>query len=286
MVNIEENIELKSNGAYSLTKTEINKLNRSEKREIKKDKFEKLKKRLKEFSINEDHFTLKNLEKETEKVLIVFNKDKIVTAKEINDGILPQISQHLITLNDRNNKTIKEFETIYSLFDELDEEYIKSIVGTLNAVELTTQNLSVTQNELLENTTSLEKAKEHQKKIIEELVRHRDQIKKIQHLEDVDQLWKEYQRIISEQRDIQNLIQKQEENVEKINLELLEKQTITENSITERQQTLEQKIVTLEDKYKEKEIEFKEKIKYAYFIGGGAGILALIEFGIILAKLL
>lgn len=318
-------------GVYSLNKSEVSSINRREKQEIKKENFLKLKEELEKFS-SEAQISIKLEDMEEQEKIFFFNTDVLVKASDLNDK-LGIIREHLKLLNEINGKNIKKFEKIYNLFEELDKEYIKSIVGTIKAVELTTEELVGTQGELQKNTEELEKNTadikeilEQQKILIANLVKQKEKLDRLEHLEDIDDIaerlyaWEE--KIVV----IKNLLNELGENIdensreisrvegelkeklfslenrareiekrfetdlnqqkEELNTKIKEQEESFSEKIKEQEKNFSDKLQELEEKQSSMNQELTQKIKNAYLLGGAVGLLAIIEFIIIFTKVL
>lgn len=104
-----------------------------------------------------------------------------VTGDELNSR-LSEISNHLIYLNDTNNKTIKEFGLVYDALEALDKEYIQGIVGTLNKV--------------VDVSDGLKKAHERIEQLVNDhaktigiLKDFKQRLDSYAHLKDIDKIW-------------------------------------------------------------------------------------------------
>lgn len=81
--------------------------------------------------------------------------DHKVTGYELNRR-LKIIQSHFITVNETNNKVIKEFREVYNALDALDKDYIASIVANVKAIEKTSNDVRVQQGILEQHHKKLE----------------------------------------------------------------------------------------------------------------------------------
>lgn len=151
---------------------------------IKTHDFEAAKKGLKEFSQKKS----KELELDTVKTdggFFGLGNHK-VTGYELNDR-LSTIQQHLIDLNNTNNRTIKEFGQVYSALEALDKDYIHAILISIKATEETSKRIEATQKQI-------KKIVDDQKKTLEVLKRFKEKLDSYDHLGDIDKIWNDCQK--------------------------------------------------------------------------------------------
>ena len=145
-----------------------------------------------------------------------------VTGEELN-RLTSQIQKYLIDFNNINNRIIKEFSAIYNTFNALDNEYIKNIMhsikksneainkanlGLIEAekriediketngrIEITQNNIKVIQDKLQVAQQNIDKNVEIQKKVIEGLSQFKTRIDSYRHLEDIDNMWVNLQKL-------------------------------------------------------------------------------------------
>lgn len=148
--------------------------------------------------------------------------DHRVTGEELN-RLTSQIQDYLIGFNNINNKIIREFSAIYNTFNALDNEYIKNIMhsikksneainkanlGLIEAekriediketngrIEITQNNIKVIQDKLQVAQQNIDKNVEIQKKVIEGLSQFKTRIDSYRHLEDIDNMWVNLQKL-------------------------------------------------------------------------------------------
>lgn len=163
---------------------------------IKNHDFELAKRRLKEFSQKEaDELKIDTVD--ADGWFFGFGDHK-VTGKEFNDR-LSIIQNHLISLNDTNNETIKEFGQVYSTFEALDKGYIQAILVSIKATEKTSERIQATQEQI-------KKIVDDQKKTLEVLKKFKQKLDGYAHLEDIDTIWVDCQNWYNEITTLSNSI--------------------------------------------------------------------------------
>lgn len=218
---------------------------------IKTHDFEVAKKGLKEFAQKEAE-ELKLDTVETDGGFLGLGDHK-VTGYELNNR-LGAIQQHLIDLNNTNNRTIKEFGQVYSALESLDKDYIQAILISIKATEKTSESIKATQEKI-------KKIVDDQKKTLEVLKNFKQKMDSYAHLKDIDEIWS----------DCQN-------NKEYVNsiIELLESIYSDENQDDKKY---------IGSVINEAKLLIK-KMKYVYLIACGSFGLALIELVILLLKVI
>ena len=121
---------------------------------IKKHDFEVAKENLKKFSQKESKDIAISSVKTSGWFLGLGNHK--VTGSELNDR-LSVVQQHLIDLNETNNRTIKEFGQIYSALDALDKEYLQAILISINATKETSKQIKDAQEKIMRLSTTKRK---------------------------------------------------------------------------------------------------------------------------------
>jgi len=188
--------------------------------EIKRHSFDLAKKRLKEFSEkNEAKLKLEKVEEDWG-----FFFDHKVAGAELNER-LEIIQGHLITINTTNNKVIKEFGEVYNALDELDKEYLTSIVANVKAIEKTSNDVRVQQGVLKQhneklanqqdklnaNQAEIEKTVANVSKIVTVLKGFKEKLEVYEHLTDIDKIWDDWNTIITVLNSYKLRIQKVEQ---------------------------------------------------------------------------
>ena len=120
--------------------------------EVKRHSFDLAKDRLKDFS----ETTAAELKIDDVSVEggFLWMGDHKVTGKELNERI-ETIQNHLITINNTNNKVIKEFREVYNALDVLDKDYITSIIANIKAIEKTSNDVRKQQKILKKHNDTL-----------------------------------------------------------------------------------------------------------------------------------
>lgn len=112
--------------------------------------------------------------------------DHKVTGYELNSR-LGTIQQHLIDLNNSNNRNIKEFGQVYSALEALDKGYIQAILISIKATEETSKRIEATQEQI-------KKIVDDQKKTLEVLKKFKQKLDNYAHLGDIDKIWSDCQK--------------------------------------------------------------------------------------------
>lgn len=110
-----------------------------------------------------------------------------VTGEELN-SLTSQIQSYLIDFNNLHRKFIEEFHQVYKIFEVLDNEYMKSILISIKAVEKNSNDVKVAQQ-------NITKTVEIQKKTIIALKQFKEKIEGYKHLADVDKIWSNSQKL-------------------------------------------------------------------------------------------
>lgn len=184
--------------------------------EVKRHSFNLAKDRLKDFS----ETTAAELKIDDVSVEggFLWMGDHKVTGKELNERI-ETIQNHLITINNTNNKVIKEFREVYNALDVLDKDYITSIIANIKAIEKTSNDvrkqqeilkkhndmLAGQQRKLDVHQTEIEKNIANVSKIVTALKVFKEKLEGYEHLTDIDKIWN---NCMSLQNDIQVRLQK------------------------------------------------------------------------------
>lgn len=163
---------------------------------IKTHDFEKAKKGLKEFSQKKSEDL--NIDTVDTDGWFLGLGDHKVTGYELNER-MSTIQQHLIHLNDTNNKTIKEFGQVYEALVALDEDYIKGILISIEATKKTSESIQATQEQI-------KKIVGDQKKTLEVLKKFKQKLDGYAHLGDIDKIWVDCQKWYNEINTLSNSI--------------------------------------------------------------------------------
>lgn len=183
--------------------------------EVKRHSFDLAKDRLKDFS----ETTAAELKIDDVSVEggFLWMGDHKVTGKELNERI-ETIQNHLVTINNTNNKVIKEFREVYNALDVLDKDYITSIIANIKAIEKTSNDvrkqqkilkkhndtLAGQQRKLDIHQTEIEKNIANVSKIVTALKVFKEKLEGYEHLTDIDKIWND---CVSLQSDIQVRLQ-------------------------------------------------------------------------------
>ena len=174
---------------------------------IKQHSFEIAKNRLKEFSEKtETKLTLDTVDTDG---FFPFS-DHRVTGQELNTR-LANIQDHFATINETNNKIIREFREVYNALDVLDKDYITSIIANVKAIEKTSNDVRIQQNILKQHNekpenqqnkldihqVEINKSVEGISKIVNALKIFKDKLEEYRHLNDIDQIWKDIKNFSS-----------------------------------------------------------------------------------------
>jgi len=139
---------------------------------------------------------------------IVFDRD--VTGREFNRFLTKELLPQLETIQENQQKTIREFSSVYHTFDSLDKDYIAGIVhavqsaekASYQAVEASDQAKDAS-DEALRASSNVAQAQQDIRKTVEalgltvkklceferDLSRFKDRLERYDHLYDIDKLW-------------------------------------------------------------------------------------------------
>ncbi|MDS0526589.1 hypothetical protein NNC19_12930 [Clostridium sp. SHJSY1] len=120
--------------------------------------------------------------------------DHKVTGYELN-SLTTQIQDYLIDFNSLHTKFLKEFGQVYNALEALDKDYIQAILIAIKAAEKANNEVKVAQSDIT-------KTIELQKKIITVLKQFKEKVESYKHLEDIDKMWSDSQRL---QKDIKTI---------------------------------------------------------------------------------
>ncbi len=239
---------------------------------IKKHDFEVAKENLKKFSQKESKDIAISSVRTSGWFLGLGNHK--VTGSELNDR-LSVVQQHLIDLNETNNRTIKEFGQIYSALDALDKEYLQAILISINATKETSKQIKDAQEKINEIVND-------QKKTLEVLKKFKKKVDSYNHLKDIDKIWDEHQTWCDEtaalSASVSNAVSLSVSNSKKIE----EVDTAQQNN----KEAFDSAIKELSEKNDNIARVLAKKIKYAWLVAGGSLGIALIELIIILLKVM
>ena len=132
--------------------------------------------------------------------------DHKVTGDELNK-ITTQIQGYLIGFNDLHIKEIKEVEQIYKAIDSLDKEYIPAILSAVKAAETASDQAKRAQKDI-------NKLIEAHKKSIKVLEQHKERLDRLQHLENIDEIWTTSKELEKEFKNFRSNFSETEKRVE------------------------------------------------------------------------
>lgn len=178
-----------------------------------------------------------------------------VTGEELNE-LTAQIQTHLNSINTTQIQLIREFGQVYSALEALDKDYIQAILVSIQATEETSQSIQKTQEQI-------KKIVENQKKTLEGLKKFKEKIDGYAHLDDIDQMWEDCQKWGEELERLSTIADSAAEIVKKA-----EEVNAAENKMGTAVESL------------------SRKVKYAYWIAGGAAGLAIIELAFLVVKVM
>lgn len=112
--------------------------------------------------------------------------DHKVTGYELNRR-LSTIQEHLISLNDTNSRTIKEFGQVYKALEALDKDYIQAILVSIKATEKTSERLE-------KDNERINTLQGNQTKTLGILLDFKKKIDAYKHLGDIDTIWADCQK--------------------------------------------------------------------------------------------
>lgn len=230
-----------------------------------------------------------------------------VTGEELND-LTSQIQRYLKDVNNTQINLIKQFGQVYNALDALDKDYINGIRTSIEEIEETSEAVQHTQEKMKEVVNN-------QVKTLKELKKFKEKLDGYAHLKDVDKIWSDFQKCNQKiehlSMDIYTAIEQSRENVKKIDelrtvldkithlkdvdstwdtvnkhseqlIEIEKQNGYIVNSIQKNREDVEEKISAAIQETNGT-IEFlTKKIKYAYWIAGGAAGLAIIELLLLL----
>ena len=140
-----------------------------------------------------------------------------VTGNELNE-LTGKIQSMMIAQNKESVKVIKEFETIYETFDELNKSYMQGIIASLKSAEEANRKALEGLNGVEKNTREIENDQIEIKKIIrtqetalEILQSFKRKLDEIEHILDIDQLFSDVERLNNELYSFQKEIEKSNE---------------------------------------------------------------------------
>lgn len=168
---------------------------------IQKHNFDKAKNNIKQFSLTKpEELSLKKVDER--KGLFDWFEHK-VTGEELNN-LTNQLQGYLIKFNNLNSKFIQEFGEVYNALEALDKEYIDGILISVKAAEKASMEAKDAQK-------GIQQTIEVQKKTLKVLANFKEELEKLKHLKNIDEIWEDTQRFSKDFRLMINAIQKLED---------------------------------------------------------------------------
>lgn len=109
--------------------------------------------------------------------------ERSVTGKEFNE-IIAKIQSCFMDFNKKHTQFVQVFGQVYDALDSLDNEYLTAIIGTIKGVEEASNQAKQAQKDT-------NKIIEQLKKIIKVLEDHKNELDKLKHLTNIDEIWSE-----------------------------------------------------------------------------------------------
>lgn len=156
---------------------------------IKSYNFDNAKNNLKKFS--EGVSTTVNLETVKTEGGLFGLFDHKVTGQELNN-LTGQIQEYLISINNQNMKTIKEFGQIYEALEALDKEYINAILISIKGAETASNQAKKAALNAEKNTIDISNTIKVQEQTIKILKNFKEQIDQYKSLEKIDDIWSDH----------------------------------------------------------------------------------------------
>lgn len=156
--------------------------------EINKRNFDNAKNQLKEFSEKiPDAITLPPVP--TSSGLFDWFEHN-VTGAELNDQT-EKIQKNFVSQNNNIIKLFKEFGQVYVALESLDKDYIQAIILNIKATEEVSNQAKKSAEDAKKNTIDIAMTIEVQKSMMEALIQFKDKIENNNHLENIEEIWKE-----------------------------------------------------------------------------------------------
>ena len=132
--------------------------------------------------------------------------DHKVTGDELNK-ITTQVQGYLVGFNNLHLKEIKEVQQIYNVLESLDKEYIPAILAAVKAAETASDQAKRAQKDI-------SKLIEAHKKSIKVLEQHKERLDRLQHLENIDEIWASSKELEKELKSFKSNFSETEKKVE------------------------------------------------------------------------
>lgn len=147
--------------------------------------------------------------------------DHNVTGDELNN-LTTQIQNHLITINNLHNESIKEFGQVYEALEALDKDYIQAIILSIKAAEKASNQAKEIALKTEKNSLDIVKTIDVQEQTINVLKQFKEQIDKYKQLKNIDVIWSDFQVFKKDIKSINNEIENVVKTIE------VQKQTIND----------------------------------------------------------
>ncbi|MEG1487069.1 hypothetical protein [Lactococcus sp.] len=174
--------------------------------------------------------------------------DYNVTGNDLNE-LTRNIENKWIAQNKELVRVIKEFDTIYETFDELDKGYIQAIIASLKSAEEAARKASKGLDGVKENSRQLEKDQKDIKTIIDSqkiavkaVLSFKEKLAKIEHILDVDQLFSDVDKLNNELSSFQKEIEQSNQEAKAF---VNQKLSLVENTAEKIQSSLQDKITSI-----------------------------------------
>lgn len=211
--------------------------------------------------------------------------DHYVNGEELNDLTL-QIQKHLQSIKTIQIDQNKIFGQVYTALESLDKEYIQAILVNQSSLEEASESIGVNQNRI-------EKLVNDQKKIITNLNKFKQKLDSYAHLEDIDKIWNDCQKLNQDMTELSSFISEAieigENNTKKINEmeHLMQVQDEQHSKCLDTQKKYIESIMPHVAETEDTDLLLKKlnkKIQYTYWIAGGSMMLVLVEFFLLLLR--
>lgn len=214
------------------TEQAIIKANRNDQFDLQKNKLKKFSKQLPK---NADLPVVP----ESSGLFGLFNYD--VKGNDLNQ-LTDKIQDKMIEQNKLLVKVVKEFHTIYDTFSALDKEYIQGILNSLFAAEEANKKALKGIEGVRGNQQNIEKIINQQKQVINVLKGFKENIEKIKHIYDVDELYATFTPIPDNIKTIESNIGSQQQSINYLRNETQSLQVLLETL----QKSTDEKFVSVE----------------------------------------
>lgn len=207
--------------------------------------------------------------------------DHKVTGYELN-SLTTQIQKNLIDFNSLHTKFIKEFGQVYNALEALDKDYIQAILISIKASEKANSEVKVAQGDIA-------KTIELQKKTINVLKQFKEKIESYEHLGDVDKLWdaslKIREEISSINKDIKNINELAKGQIQAFEMDIITSKDIIK--VHEEQiDGLKNSLQEMQKQNNERSQTFSKNLKIAYTLAGSSIGIAIIEFVLLMLRII